>query len=229
MVSKEKLSRFGQNSYSCPWKNLPKAKNHSTKQAYTETEVITLFQYTVRPGDTLSSIAAYFDVSPAAILAENFGLRPHHIIVGQRIFIPISPYLYQNYPWYYLLPYLFVQYPRRYWDDRRRWPRQWHDRGRRRRRDPWDRRDGRDWDRRDRGDWDWDGRDRDGRDRGDWDWDGRDRGDWDWDDRDRDGRGRQRRGDRRGPDGPTAAQDGMQQGVVWPEEVPQEGLPPWVL
>lgn len=125
-----------------------------------------MFQYRMQPGDTLYSIANYFDVSVAAILAANSGLFPNRIFPGQVIFIPISGYLQQNYPWYYLSPYLFIKQPRHYWDDRTRWPREWRDRDRDHRRDDQDRWDGRE--RRSGGDR------RDGRD-------GRDR---------RDGRGR---------------------------------------
>lgn len=103
-----------------------------------------MFQYRVQQGDTLYRIADYFDVSVAAILAANTGLYPNRIFPGQVILIPISGYLYQNYPWYYLLPYLFIQQPRRYWDDRRRWPRDWRDRDRRDRWDGRERRSGRD-------------------------------------------------------------------------------------
>ena len=116
-----------------------------------------MFQYRIQPGDTIYAIADYFDVSVAAILAANTALLPNHIYPGQIILIPISRRLYHNYPWYYLLPYLFIRQPRRYWDDRRRWPRDWRDRDRRDRRGDRDR-----WDGRDRSS----GRDRrDGRDR----------------------------------------------------------------
>jgi len=103
-----------------------------------------MFQYKIQPGDTLYRIADYFDVSVAAILAANSGLFPNRIFPGQVILIPISWYLQQNYPWYYLMPYLFIQQPRQYWNDRRRWPRDWRDRDRMPRREDRDRWDGRD-------------------------------------------------------------------------------------
>ncbi len=44
--------------------------------------------YTVRPGDTLSEIALWFDVSIGALMQAN-GLRnPHHIYTGQVLVIP---------------------------------------------------------------------------------------------------------------------------------------------
>ena len=44
--------------------------------------------YVVQPGDTLSSIAAYFGVSLADLLAVNRLDDPDHIAVGQRLIIP---------------------------------------------------------------------------------------------------------------------------------------------
>lgn len=81
-----------------------------------------MFEYIVQPGDNLYRIADYFDVGLQAILLANPGLNPDFLYVGQRIRIPISRNLYQTYPWYYLFPYMFIRYPRRYWNDRRRWP-----------------------------------------------------------------------------------------------------------
>ncbi|MBP8640835.1 MAG: LysM peptidoglycan-binding domain-containing protein [Oscillospiraceae bacterium] len=81
-----------------------------------------MFDYIVQPGDTLNKIADYFDVSIQAIINANPGLNPDYLYIGQQLRIPISRFLYQSYPWYYLYPYLFVRYPRRHWDDRRRWP-----------------------------------------------------------------------------------------------------------
>jgi LysM repeat protein len=87
-----------------------------------------MFQYIIQPGDNLYRIADRFDVTVAAIIAANPGLYPQQIFPGQVILIPISGYLYQNYPWYYLLPYLFLRFPRQHWDDRSQWPRDWQDR-----------------------------------------------------------------------------------------------------
>ena len=81
-----------------------------------------MFSYEVQPGDTLYKIADYFDVSIQDILSANPLINPNNLYVGQIIRIPISTYLYQNFPWYYLYPLLFIRYPRNYWSDRRRWP-----------------------------------------------------------------------------------------------------------
>lgn len=96
-----------------------------------------MFQYIIQPGDNLNSVANQFGVTVAAILAANAGLTPQFILPGQIILIPISVPLRQNYPWYFLFPNLFNRFPRRYWDNRGHWPRNWRDRDR-------DHRDGRD-------------------------------------------------------------------------------------
>ena len=44
--------------------------------------------YTVRPGDTLSQIAAMFDTSVGAIVRENNISNPNLIYVGERLVIP---------------------------------------------------------------------------------------------------------------------------------------------
>jgi LysM repeat protein len=44
--------------------------------------------YAVAPGDTLSKIAKKFAVRPDAVLAENPGLEPTKLKVGQKIKIP---------------------------------------------------------------------------------------------------------------------------------------------
>jgi LysM repeat protein len=44
--------------------------------------------YVVRPGDTLSGIAARFGVDPQAIMNANHIYNPNHIYVGQRLAIP---------------------------------------------------------------------------------------------------------------------------------------------
>ncbi|GAB2697842.1 LysM peptidoglycan-binding domain-containing protein [Paenibacillus thermoaerophilus] len=46
-----------------------------------------MFTYTVQPGDTLNSIAARFNTTPAAIIAAN-GLQSFLIFPGQRLLIP---------------------------------------------------------------------------------------------------------------------------------------------
>ena len=96
-----------------------------------------MFNYIVQPGDTLYRIADYFDVSIQAILNANPGLNPDYLYIGQQLRIPISRFLYQSYPWYYLYPYLFIRYPRRHWDDRRRWPTGRRDNDGRRDRNGW--------------------------------------------------------------------------------------------
>jgi LysM repeat protein len=49
----------------------------------------TFMIYVVRSGDTLSKIAAQFNVSLSSLLAANpYITNPNHIVVGQRIFIP---------------------------------------------------------------------------------------------------------------------------------------------
>ena len=49
-----------------------------------------MYRYTVKPGDTLSGIAAYYDVSPEAILAANHNLSEDNIVEGMEIVIPIT-------------------------------------------------------------------------------------------------------------------------------------------
>lgn len=55
--------------------------------------MITLYEYTVKPGDTLHKIADYYGVSPEFLLATNAQLR---IEPGQRVIVPISNYLEQT-------------------------------------------------------------------------------------------------------------------------------------
>ena len=47
--------------------------------------------YTVRPGDTLSSIAARFGVPVQDLINVNNIPYPYHIYVGQVLYIPIRP------------------------------------------------------------------------------------------------------------------------------------------
>ena len=57
------------------------------------------FVYTVRPGDTLFSLARRFGLSPAALLAanpeldpaQNPGADPNRLFIGQQICIPAPP------------------------------------------------------------------------------------------------------------------------------------------
>ncbi len=48
--------------------------------------------YTVRGGDTLSSIAAYYGVSQQSIVNANNLYNPNHVFAGQVLFIPFGTY-----------------------------------------------------------------------------------------------------------------------------------------
>ncbi len=122
-----------------------------------------MFIYTIQRGDTLYKLSDLYDVSVQEIMDANPFINPNNLFIGQPIRIPISRYLYQKYPWYYLFPTLFVRFPRNYWNNRRRWPRMQPDR------DGWSWPDRENWTNRDG--WAWTDRDGDG-----------------WTDRDRDGR-----------------------------------------
>jgi LysM repeat protein len=52
--------------------------------------VITLLEYIVRPGDTLSKIASQYGVSPEFILSANPSLGQEPLPAGIKIIIPIS-------------------------------------------------------------------------------------------------------------------------------------------
>ncbi len=45
--------------------------------------------YTVEPGDTLSQIAERYDVTVAKLVSLNRLADPHHIVIGQRLRIPV--------------------------------------------------------------------------------------------------------------------------------------------
>ena len=47
--------------------------------------------YVVRAGDTISSIADYFGVTPRQILYSNIGIEPENIYDGMIMCIPIAP------------------------------------------------------------------------------------------------------------------------------------------
>ncbi|MFY0543495.1 LysM peptidoglycan-binding domain-containing protein [Brevibacillus sp. H7] len=47
--------------------------------------------YTVRPGDTLNSIAARFGVPVQELIRVNNIPYPYSIFVGQNLFIPVRP------------------------------------------------------------------------------------------------------------------------------------------
>ena len=82
-----------------------------------------MFIYTIQRGDTLYKLSDYFDVSVQEIISANPYINPNNLFIGQPIRIPISSYLLQKYPWYFLFPHRFIRFPRNYWNDRRRWPR----------------------------------------------------------------------------------------------------------
>ena len=63
--------------------------NTSSCCGITLVEVITLYEYIVKPGDTLHKISDYYGVSPEFLLATNTRLR---IEPGQRVIVPISNY-----------------------------------------------------------------------------------------------------------------------------------------
>lgn len=46
------------------------------------------FVYTIRPGDTLFSLAQKYNTTTSAILGANPGLRPEALLAGQNICIP---------------------------------------------------------------------------------------------------------------------------------------------
>lgn len=62
-----------------------------------------MYQYIVKPGDTLETIADHYGMSVEFIIAANPELQNQPIYAGQRILIPISRYLDQ------------IQFPRYYW------------------------------------------------------------------------------------------------------------------
>jgi hypothetical protein len=55
-------------------------------------EAGSLYAYSVRPGDTLPDLAAYFGASYESIAQANPGLDLANLQVGQLITIPIPPY-----------------------------------------------------------------------------------------------------------------------------------------
>lgn len=68
-------------------------------------EVIILFQYAIRPGDTIYSIANQFNVSIDDLLYANPGLNPYNLSVGQIILIPSNYYpRYPAYPRFTVFP-----------------------------------------------------------------------------------------------------------------------------
>jgi LysM repeat protein len=62
-----------------------------------------MYQYVVRPGDTLASIAAQYGMSVEFIVSANPTLLNEQLKVGQVIYIPISRYLDE------------IRFPRSYW------------------------------------------------------------------------------------------------------------------
>jgi LysM repeat protein len=51
-----------------------------------------LFEYIIRPGDTLYNISLMYNVPISAILSLNPGLNPYNLIVNEVILIPYSNY-----------------------------------------------------------------------------------------------------------------------------------------
>lgn len=47
--------------------------------------------YQIKPGDTLSSLARRFNTTVSAIIAENPGIDPNNLQLGQNICIPVPP------------------------------------------------------------------------------------------------------------------------------------------
>lgn len=47
--------------------------------------------YTIRPGDSLFSLAQRFNTTIQAITAANPGIDPTNLQLGQRICIPVAP------------------------------------------------------------------------------------------------------------------------------------------
>ena len=67
---------------------MPREHTKALLLSYNGLELILMFFYTVRPGDTLYSIAARFGVQIASILAVNPGLNPFNLYAGLAILIP---------------------------------------------------------------------------------------------------------------------------------------------
>lgn len=55
-------------------------------------EVIVLFQYTIRPGDTIYKLVTQFNVPFEAIISANPGINPYNLLIGQQILIPTTSY-----------------------------------------------------------------------------------------------------------------------------------------
>jgi LysM repeat protein len=64
-----------------------------TTRATTTTSTTTRppIEYTVKPGDVLTSLARFFGVSTSAIVAANEGLDPDRLVEGQVLVIPSPP------------------------------------------------------------------------------------------------------------------------------------------
>ena len=81
-----------------------------------------MFEYIIQPGDSLDVIASNFGVTTDMLLAANPGLTPMTAVPTQIIFVPVSTYLYQQFPWYITFPYLFITQPWSFWNNPMRWP-----------------------------------------------------------------------------------------------------------
>ena len=62
-----------------------------TVDLYLPTPTIEVFTYYVKSGDTLGTIAAYYEITMADILAVNDIENPDQLFVGQKLFIPTGP------------------------------------------------------------------------------------------------------------------------------------------
>jgi len=49
-----------------------------------------LFLYTVRPGDTIYSLATQFNIPIEEIISANPGIYPYNLLIGQQIMIPTA-------------------------------------------------------------------------------------------------------------------------------------------
>lgn len=64
-----------------------------------------MFEYVIRPGDTLYNISLMYNVPISAILSLNPGLNPYNLRVGEVILVPYSNYPTQPIYPVYPLPY----------------------------------------------------------------------------------------------------------------------------
>ncbi len=70
-----------------------------------------MFEYMIRPGDTLYNISLQYNVPISAIMSVNPNLNPYNLIVGEVILIPYSNYPTQ--PVYPVYPMPIRRFPGR--------------------------------------------------------------------------------------------------------------------